>query len=313
MKQIGRLFQYRKMLVAVTLLCTAGAVLATLLWNRELARIIDTVQQEKVFPVENIWKCIIYLLLGAVMQGGMSFGGACAGEYATHDMRMQYAEIMLKCPYEKVASENVGEYISGLQNEMEDINRYVSEQLFNMISMVISFVFTLIYLMYQNRQLTLLYLLPVVFLTVYTTVSSKVIYGYTVAEQKEMEKINAVLGTILQLVPVIRVYEAEKLLRDQYTGHIGAWQEASVKQERVKARLMSLAGVLSCVPLALLLGIGGSMVLRGELSMGTLYIFVNLSGNVSGVMINCSAHMAGFRRFCGNLNRVWTVMAGKEV
>ena len=50
------------------------------------------------------------------------------------------------------------------------------------------------------------------------------------------------------------------------------------------------------------------MVLQGTLSIGILYVFINLSGNVSGVMINISVHLANFRRFCGNLERVWERM-----
>jgi len=50
------------------------------------------------------------------------------------------------------------------------------------------------------------------------------------------------------------------------------------------------------------------MVFKGTLSIGMLYVFINLSGNVSGVMINISVHLANFRRFCGNLERVWESM-----
>lgn len=50
------------------------------------------------------------------------------------------------------------------------------------------------------------------------------------------------------------------------------------------------------------------MVLKGTLTIGMLYVFINLSGNVSGVMINISVHLANFRRFCGNLERVWESM-----
>ena len=47
------------------------------------------------------------------------------------------------------------------------------------------------------------------------------------------------------------------------------------------------------------------MIFQGTLSIGMLYVFINLSGNVSGVMINISVHLANFRRFYGNLERVW--------
>ena len=119
---------------------------------------------------------------------------------------------------------------------------------------------------------------------------------------------NGVAGTLLSLFPVVRIYEADGLLRRSYEERIEGWKDAVVAQERTKAKLMSVSGILSCIPLVLLMLVGGRMILQGTLTIGILYVFVNLSGNVSGVMINISVHLANFRRFCGNLERVWEHM-----
>ena len=65
-----------------------------------------------------------------------------------------------------------------------------------------------------------------------------------------------------------------KMKYDSARSHIGT------RKEKISARLMSLSGLLSFVPLLLLLGFGGTMTARGEISVGTFYIFINLSGNV---------------------------------
>jgi ABC-type bacteriocin/lantibiotic exporter with double-glycine peptidase domain len=169
-------------------------------------------------------------------------------------------------------------------------------------------VFTLLFLLTQNVKLTLLYLLPVVGMAVYTTLSGKVIYRYTKREQEQQKKMNGVAGTLLTLFPVVCIYEAEALLKQRYETRIDGWKNAVVAQEKTKARLMSISGMLSCIPLVLLMLVGGRMIFQGTLTVGMLYVFVNLSGNVSGVMVNISVHLANFRRFCGNLERVWNSM-----
>ena len=116
---------------------------------------------------------------------------------------------------------------------------------------------------------------------------------------------NGITGVLLSLFPIIRIYEAEGLLRENYGEQLTKWQGAAVAEERTKARLMSISGMLSSVPLLLLMMVGGSMVIRGEFTMGMLYVFINLSGNVSGIMMNMPGHLAALRRFCGNLERVW--------
>lgn len=305
MRHVLRLFQNRKGTVILTLFCCVGSVVTTLLWNKDLAVMIDGVQGGMGLDRERVAWCVVYLILAALLQGAMQFFSAYAGEYAVHDLRMRLARVTMGREYASVAKENSAELVSVQQNEMEEINRYVSDNLFTLCTTVISFVLNLLFLLMQNANLTLLYLIPVAGMAVYTTLSGKVIYRCTQKEQEQQKKMNGVAGTLLSLFPVVRIYEAEKLLERSYTERINGWKDAVVTQERTKAKLMSVSGMLSCIPLVLLMLVGGRMVFQGTLTIGMLYVFINLSGNVSGVMINISVHLANFRRFCGNLERVW--------
>ena len=308
MKRVLKLFQNRKGTALLTLLCCVGSVVSTLLWNKDLAVLIDGVQGGMGLDRERVAWCVVYLILAALLQGGMQFLSAYAGEYAVHDLRMRLAGVNMRRDYASVAKESSAELISLQQNEMEDINRYISDNLFTLCSTVINFVFNLGFLLMQNVKLTLLYLIPVAGMAVYTTLSGKVIYRYTKREQEAQKKMNGVAGTLLSLFPVVRIYEADGLLRRSYEARIDGWKEAVVAQEKTKAKLMSVSGMLSCIPLVLLMLVGGRMIFQGTLTIGILYVFINLSGNVSGVMINISVHLANFRRFCGNLERVWNSM-----
>lgn len=121
---------------------------------------------------------------------------------------------------------------------------------------------------------------------------------------KQQEKINGLAGMILELFPVIQIYGAHKLVRENMKENLSEWEKANVEKERISARLMSLSGVLSFVPLLILLGFGGCMVVNGELSMGIFYIFINLSGNVSGFLQNMPGIYANFRRFSASVSRL---------
>ena len=308
MTVVFKLFQNRKGTTILTLLCCVGSVMSTLLWNKDLAVLIDGVQGGMGLDRERVAWCVVYLILAALLQGAMQFLSGYAGEYAVHDLRMRLAKTTMGREYASIAKENSAELVSLQQNEMEDINRYISDNLFTLCTTVISFVLNLLFLLMQNAKLTLLYLLPVAGMAVYTTLSGKVIYRYTKREQEQQRKMNGVAGTLLSLFPVVRLYEAEVLLEQRYTERIDGWKNAVVTQEKTKAKLMSISGMLSCIPLVLLMLVGGRMVFQGTLSIGMLYVFINLSGNVSGVMINISVHLANFRRFCGNLERVWESM-----
>jgi ABC-type bacteriocin/lantibiotic exporter with double-glycine peptidase domain len=85
---------------------------------------------------------------------------------------------------------------------------------------------------------------------------------------------------------------------------VNSWEQHTLSLERTKAWMMSLSGLLSIIPTLLLIFIGGNMVIHGELTIGYLYIFLNLSGNVSGVLMNMPGHIAAFRQFLTNLKRM---------
>lgn len=106
------------------------------------------------------------------------------------------------------------------------------------------------------------------------------------------------------MFPVIQIYGVYGLIKEAMSANLSEWGDANIEKERISARLMSLSGVLSFVPLLLLLGFGGFMVIHGTISMGTFYIFINLSGNVSGFLQNMPGIYAAFRRFGASVDRL---------
>ena len=308
MNYIYRLFRKQKITFLLAFICSVGSIAVTIVWNSELAEMINMLQSGSSGWTERILYCVVLVVMGALCQGGMVLFSSYAGETAVHELRMRMADAVLHKKYAGSIKQNSGEQLTLQLNEMEEVKQYVSENLFVLFSDVINFICTLLFLLSQNTKLTLLCNIPVLLLLIYTTVSSKVIYGYTIREQEELKRMNGISSTVLSLFPILRLYEAERLMQEKYSINILSWKKAVVSQEKLKARLMSVSGMISCLPLLLLLLIGGTMVIGGSFSIGMLYVFINLSGNVSGVMANMPGHLANYRRFKGNLDRVLKFM-----
>lgn len=73
---------------------------------------------------------------------------------------------------------------------------------------------------------------------------------------------------------------------------------------RLSALYNTLSGVLSRIPLLLLLLIGGFMVIRGDILMGTLIVFVIMQGSLSESIMNLPNWIANFKVFTTNLSRI---------
>ena len=82
------------------------------------------------------------------------------------------------------------------------------------------------------------------------------------------------------------------------------WGKAETKMDRLYAGYNSLSGVLSFLPLLLLLAAGAYMAIIGEITVGTLIFFLSLHKSVTVFIMNMPMWIARFKSFTVNLSRI---------
>ena len=280
--------------------------------DNENFKAVDSITQNSVYNGGFNYRAICHFqsvleqIFGAVVRRSGKYRNASLFDnwHFAHEMRMGYARYYVQSDIRTLAGLNVGEAQSAMQNELKEISDYMSEQLFSLMKQFGTFAMTVLFLLWINFKLAMLSIVPVIPLIFYCSFSSKVIKKYTQQCQYSRKKLNGLADMILELFPVIQIYDACKLIQGAVKENLSEWGNASIKKEQTSARLMSFSGVLSFVPLLLLLGFGGAMVIQEEISLGTFYIFINLSGNVSGFLQNMPGIYAGFRRFSASVDRL---------
>lgn len=312
MKIIKQLIILHRVLFTIAILCTFLSIILGLCWNKCLAKMIDILGDSTFFGSGDqknelfhfIVTGILIILFHTVSEYLSSYLAFYTCEIFAHEMRMGYVRYYLESDIRVLSKLNVGEEQSAMQNELKDISDYMNENLFSLMKQFGTFIITVLFLLCQSFKLAILSILPVVPLIVYCSFSSKIIRNYTEQCQDSKKDINGLADMILELFPIIQVFGAYKLIDSTMQERLSEWKNANIKKEQVSARLMSLSGVLSFLPLMLLLGLGGSMVMNGEISIGIFYIFINLSGNVSGFLQNMPKFYANFRRFGASVGRL---------
>jgi len=302
MKILKQLIQLHKILFIMAVLTTVLSVIFNLCWNKYLAQLLDGLGNTEMHPC--LTTGILIVLIHAASEFLSTYLSSYTCEIFAHEMRMGYARYYVQSDIRTLSGLNVGEAQSAMQNELKEISDYMSEQLFSLMKQFGTFAMTALFLLWINFKLAVLSIVPVIPLIFYCSFSSKVIKKYTQQCQYSRKKLNGLADMILELFPVIQIYDAYKLIQGAVKENLSEWGNASIKKERTSARLMSFSGVLSFVPLLLLLGFGGAMVIQEEISLGTFYIFINLSGNVSGFLQNMPGIYAGFRRFSASVDRL---------
>lgn len=304
MKLLRMMIKKRIWLFIITIIISLSSITVTMLWNYKLAELINFVSKGHGIGLEKLWNVLLLLLAMIILQALLTLMSGYTCENMNHDLRLWYAKRYIIKDLLLLETMSTGQQLSILQNEVNEVSSYISNNLFQLMNDLLRFAGTFAWLIFLNPRLALSANLPVIFIVIYVAWSSKIISKYATISQQENQSMNGILDTILTLFPIMKLYDAGELMNEKYYQVVTAWERAGIKEERARAGLMSLSALLTCLPLLLLLLIGGRQVIMGDLNIGILYIFINLSGNVSGVMMNMPGHIGTFRRFTANLERL---------
>lgn len=304
MNLLIRLLYKRIGLAVLTIGISILAIVISLWWNVQLSAIINIINTNNFVPTGTIILTAGTILISAVTTYSLNMCSGWTCETLMHDLRIGYAEHFTVLTIDEIENLNAGEQLSRLQNEINDISGFLRSNLFTIVDDFIRFVGTFSFMLWLNPGLTLFANIPTVIIILYTVYSSKVIGKAAHRSQQANAQMNGFADTLINIFPVLRIFDANLLIQEKYNIALEQWEKASISEENRRAKLMSLSALLSCIPLLLLFLIGGTQIIHGLTTIGTLYIFINLSGNVSGVMMNMPGRIAMFRRFTANMKRI---------
>ena len=316
MNIITRTFYKVKFMIFLTFAVDIIFLAVTLVWNKYLANLIDLVTAGNAgmdgagnSSIHGMLVELLIILAAFIfMSGANAFISGVTTARINYELRQNYIESIARNSVSFMRSKeravSGGEMTSVLLNEFNAVSVFISENLFFIFDSFIKFLGTFGWFIFLNPFLAFSSNLPVFLIILYVSFSSKILKNYTIKANEENAKLNGVTESLMSLFPVIRLYQAQKFILTNYTNRLEAWEKLNISMEKKKALLMSISAVMTCIPLLLLVLIGGNLVIKGEMTVGELYIFINLSGNVSGILMNMPSFIMQFRIFAGNLQKI---------
>ena len=316
MNIITRTFYKVKFMIFLTFAVDIIFLAVTLVWNKYLANLIDLVTAGNTgmdgagnSSIHGMLVELLIILAAFIfMSGANAFISGVTTARINYELRQNYIESIARNSVSFMRSKeravSGGEMTSVLLNEFNAVSVFISENLFFIFDSFIKFLGTFGWFIFLNPFLAFFSNLPVFLIILYVSFSSKILKNYTIKANEENAKLNGVTESLMSLFPVIRLYQAQKFILTNYTNRLEVWEKLNISMEKKKALLMSISAVMTCIPLLLLVLIGGNLVIKGEMTVGELYIFINLSGNVSGILMNMPSFIMQFRIFAGNLQKI---------
>lgn len=289
-------------LVFLTICISILAVAASFAWNLRIAELIDLICEGHRPTLDVVFKMCIYIGFVVITEAIFTFISGYTGEKMSEELRISFAFSIQSKKSTELAEMNAGAQISKLLNEVNEISDYITENLFPLLNNLIKCVVTFIWLLRLNPTVTIIINLPVMVILLYAFFTSRILGSLALQSQKTRQETNGIADTILELFPIMKIYSAESVMLKSYADVTHRWMKVSAKEEKGRSLLMSLSALLSCIPTLMLVLVGGRLVLLGEMRIGILYLFISMSANVTGFLMNMPGFIRNFRRVCSNFH-----------
>ncbi len=228
--------------VFITLLVFGGSVLSLFLWKLLATQFSDR--------------------LSASLQRAVSKRIAHATDYTMHQ-------------------NHSGDLLSRMSNDLNLFQEMLHKDIFALIGGVVTALFALIYLFYNNWLLTVVVLATLPLIIIFSVLLSAPVEKYANAAQKSLGDINKQAKESVAGAEIIKAFNMQPFFMNRFKKLQAQWSVHTFKKLKQVIFLMVFGLTISFLPFLVVFGFGGYLVLQGQITIGLLFAFIQLLNYIS--------------------------------
>ena len=310
MSVLAKLLKKNRTSVSIAVIIAILANLSQMIYIVYIGELVNRIENREKITSSLVTILACFLISNVVTVYLKHYFGRYAAEKMAHSLRMGFVGKLLCRQREKTGQGNeernidVGSVMSKVQNELLGADEYLSNTFFDITDMLLTCMLVLVFLMFQNVLLTLVIFIPTLLILFYVKWSSRKLSGIVSSALKEKEKMNRVSYSLVHAFPAVKIYNGDEMCIGAYEKSLENWGKHEADMERLNALYNTLSGILSRVPMLLLITVGGFMVLKGNIMLGTLIVFLNMRSSLTNSIMNLPSWISGFKVFTTNLDKL---------
>jgi|GEM_PF-2401727 len=304
MSVLRTLIKRNRIWVIISVVLTLVANLTQMIYMYYVGELVNKIEERAAVSMVFIVLLAGFIILSVATLFMNQYVGRITAEKMAHTLRMGYASKLLHRLAERGKQYDTASVMSVVQNELVQSDGYLTNAFFDITGMLFMGILATVFMFIQNVILTLVLLIPTLIILIYVGFSSRSLSKIVSAAQNEKMKMNKAGYAAVHAFPAVKTFEGEELCKKAMDERLVSWTKYQTKVGRYSALYNTLSGILSRVPLMLLLLAGGYMVIKGKILMGTLILFLNLQNSLTQSIMNLPNWIAGFKVFTTNLSRI---------
>ena len=299
MKVLKRLTAANMIWVITAFVCLFLSIIIQFFWTIRIGMIADAIVSRKKIEINFMFIMFAILLASCLFIYLKSLAGKYATERMAHTLRMDFAGKLLKSDREAMGGY---EAMSKAQNELTASSEGLSG-IFDVIEQFLSGILALIFLLFANLRFTLIVLGPLIAVVLLINRIGKNLPGLVNAAMDKKISNNKTAYMIISNFEAVKVFGAEEFFEEKFKKELEEWGRLETKKERISAVTNSVSGILSQLPLLILFGVGALLIWRGYMTIGTLMIFLNMTGSFIRTITNLPSWVVRIKQFLVHLSR----------
>ncbi len=209
-------------------------------------------------------------LIGVLSALGYTQIMAVAAQKVVKDIRQDLFHVLQKLPLSFFDTHSHGELMSRFTNDVDTVSDALNNSFAMMIQSFIQVVGTLILLFVLSWRLSLIVVLFYIIMFIYIQFSSKKSKSYFSLQQKNIGDINGFTEEMISGQKVVKVFNHEKANQKVFEKLNKNLQRSSAKAQGYAQTIVPMVVSLSYVNYAIVSVLGGYMVLKEQMDVGSL-------------------------------------------
>ncbi len=215
---------------------------------------------------------------------------------------------ILRLPAGEFAKLQTGDLLSHFNNDIQSIDGVIGSTLIELVRFPLIYVAVFVYLYQINYMLCLISLVAAPFAIVLG-----IFFGFLLRNNNRriyslFGQINTILSETFSGFTVIRSFTLEKLTYQNFFKKNDELYQLERANSKLRAWFFTAGELLSSFSFLFSLCLGAYFVFRGEMTVGTLLIFINLVNYLVSPLMGLASIWASFQRSATAVERLSTVL-----
>ncbi|GAA0398604.1 ABC transporter ATP-binding protein [Paenibacillus motobuensis] len=313
LKQLSIYYRERRYYLILSILCLAATTGLGLVYPLLLRKLIDDVirQQQYNLVVGIALTALSVVVIKAFMQFLHGFFGGRLGNYLAYRLRNACYEKLQFLSFRYYDRAKTGDLMSRLTGDLEAIRNFVGFGFAQLLNLVLMVTFGMAVMMSIHWQLTLITLITIPFLAgVALKFESKIHPAFQEMRQALSSLTTAVQENITG-VRTVKAFAREPHEVEKFSHRNERYKNNQIFAATLWSKFFPVMELLASISVAVLLAVGGTLVIKGQLTLGDLVAFFSLIWFIIGPMWGLGFHINNYTQSKASGERVLEILNHK--